>query len=115
SIHVPLTDDTRYLFNQKTFELMKHEAYVINSARDGIVNEEDIVNTVQDKKITGAHLDVLENEQVKKGSHIYQVEAIKLSPHIAESTEEAQSRTAMLIAAEVDKVMNGGSSLCRVN
>ncbi|HLR42542.1 MAG TPA: hydroxyacid dehydrogenase [Pseudogracilibacillus sp.] len=115
SIHVPLTEDTRHLFNQKTFELMKPEAFVINSARGGIVNEEDIVKAVQDKQIAGAYLDVLENEPVKKGSPISQVEAIKISPHIAGSTEEAQSRTAMLIAAEVDKVMNGGSSLCRVN
>src|SRR5699024_11409437 len=53
SIHVPLTDDTRYLFNQKTFELMKPEAFVINSARGGIVNEADIVKAVQDKQIAG--------------------------------------------------------------
>src|SRR5699024_10384507 len=95
SIHVPLTDDTRYLFNQKTFELMKPEAFVINSARGGIVNEADIVKAVQDKQIAGAYLDVLENEPVQKGSPISQVEAIKLSPHIARSeehTSELQSR-----------------------
>src|SRR5699024_1331400 len=115
SIHVPLTDDTRYLFHKKTFELMTHEAFVINTVRGGIVHEEEVVKASEEKRVAGAYLDVLENEPVKKGSPISQVEAINLSPHIAGSTEEAQSRTAMLIAAEVDKVMNDGSSLCRVN
>src|SRR5699024_12605853 len=105
SIHVPLTDDTRYLFNQKTFELMKPEASVINSARGGIVNEADIVKAVHDKQIAGAYLDVLENEPVRKGSPMSQVAAIKLSPQIAGSTEEAQTRTATSSAAEVENVV----------
>src|SRR5699024_5759428 len=98
-----------------TFELMKPEAFVINSARGGIVNEADIVKAVQDKQIAGAYLYVLDIEPVKKGSPISQFEAIKLSPHIAGSTEEAQSRTVMLIVAEVDNVVNGFISRCRIN
>lgn len=115
SIHIPLTDQTRYLFNRNTFELMKQDAYLINSARGGIINEEDIVKAVKEKQIAGAYLDVIEKEPIPKNSSLTQVESIKLSPHIAGSTIEAQSRTAIMIAAEVDKVLNGKSSLCRVN
>lgn len=115
SIHVPLTADTKHLLNRDTFKIMKPEAYVINSARGGIINEDDIVQAVKENQIAGAYLDVLEKEPVEKGSPISKLEAIRLSPHIAGLTVEAQSRTAMLISAEVDKVINGGNSLCRVN
>lgn len=115
SIHVPLTSQTKYMMNHKTFELMKPGAYLINSARGGLINEQAIVDAVTEKKIAGAYLDVLEKEPIDKHSALANIEAIKLSPHIAGSTVEAQSRTAMLIATEVDKVLNGQSSLCRVN
>jgi len=115
SIHVPLTDETRHLLNRDNFSLMKAEAYVINSARGGIIHEDDLVEAVKAEQIAGAYLDVLETEPVEKNSPLAQVESIRLSPHIAGLTVEAQSRTAMLIAEEVDKALNGGTSLCRVN
>jgi D-3-phosphoglycerate dehydrogenase/(S)-sulfolactate dehydrogenase len=115
SVHVPLNKATKHLINREKFELMKDHAYVINSARGGIVHEEDLVEAIKDKQIAGAYLDVLEKEPVEKGSPLTQVEEIKLSPHIAGLTIEAQSRTALLIAEEVDRVLNGGQSLCRVN
>lgn len=115
SIHVPLTSQTKYLLDRDAFKLMKTGSYVINSARGGIINEHDIIEAVKEERIAGAYLDVLEKEPVEKESSLAQVDAIKLSPHIAGSTIEAQSRTAMLIAAEVDNVLNGGKSLCRVN
>jgi D-3-phosphoglycerate dehydrogenase/(S)-sulfolactate dehydrogenase len=115
SIHVPLTKSTKHLINRENMKLMKSYAYVINSARGGIVHEEDLVEAVEAKQIAGAYLDVLEKEPVEKDSPLLQSEAIRLSPHIAGLTVEAQSRTAMMIAAEVDRVLNGGQSLCRVN
>lgn len=115
SIHVPLTKETKHLLNGEAFELMKREACIINSARGGIIEETDIIKAVKENKISGAYLDVLEKEPIEKNSSYTSIDEIKLSPHIAGATEEAQSRTAMLIAAEIDKVINGGSSLCRVN
>lgn len=115
SIHVPLTKATKHLINRENMMLMKPHAYVINSARGGIVHEEDLVEAVEEKLIAGAYLDVLEKEPVQKDSPLLRSEAIRLSPHIAGLTVEAQSRTAMMIAEEVDRVLNGGQSLCRVN
>ncbi|PAV30737.1 hydroxyacid dehydrogenase [Virgibacillus profundi] len=114
SIHVPLTNATRYLLNHENFPLMKPHAHVINSARGGIIHEEDLIEAVQLKQIAGAYLDVLEKEPVQKDSLLTKVESIRLSPHIAGLTVEAQSRTAMLIAREVDKVLGGGESICAV-
>ncbi|GIO24149.1 hydroxyacid dehydrogenase [Oceanobacillus sp. J11TS1] len=115
SVHVPLTKATKHLINRNNLRLMKEHAYIINSARGGIVHEEALVEAVKAKEIAGAYLDVLEKEPVEKGSPITQVEGIRLSPHIAGLTVEAQSRTAMLIAEEVDRVLNVGQSLCVVN
>ncbi|MFA1821497.1 hydroxyacid dehydrogenase [Virgibacillus oceani] len=115
SIHVPLTKATKHLINKENMKLMKSHAYVINSARGGIVHEEDLVEAVKENQIAGAYLDVLEKEPVQKDSPLAKVESIRLSPHIAGLTIEAQSRTAMLIAEEVAGVLNGGQSLCRVN
>lgn len=115
SIHVPKTKDTEHLLNQDSFAIMKPHAYVINSARGGIVHEQDLVDATRDKQIGGAYLDVLETEPVEKDAPLAQVPSIYLTPHIAGLTVEAQSRTAMLIAQEVDNVLHGNQSLCRVN
>lgn len=114
SIHVPLNRETRYLLNREKFSLMKPHAYVINSARGGILHEQDLIEAVQSGKIAGAYLDVIEKEPVQKDSPLAKIESIRLSPHIAGLTVEAQSRTAMLIAQEIDRVLHGGRSLCAV-
>lgn len=115
SVHVPLLDSTKHLLNRNAFKQMKEDAIVINSARGGIVNETDIVEAIKNNEIAGAYLDVLEKEPIDKNSPLLTSEGIVLSPHIAGLTEEAQSRTAMLISEEVDRVLKGGKSLCQVN
>lgn len=115
SLHVPLTKATKHLINRDNFPLMKPHVYIINSARGGIINEQDLIKAVEEKQIAGAYLDVLEKEPVEKNSPLNQKKAIRLSPHIAGLTVEAQSRTSILIAEEIDRVLNNGHSLCRVN
>lgn len=115
SVHVPKTNATTHLLDAESFSLMKRHAYVINTARGGIVHEAALTEAVKMKQIGGAYLDVLEKEPVEKDSLLTQVESIRLTPHIAGLTTEAQSRTALMIAKEVDRVLNSGESLCRVN
>src|SRR5690606_34902234 len=109
------TNGTRHLINRDNMRSMKDHAYIINSARGGIVHEGDLAAAVEAKEIAGAYLDVLEKEPVQIDSPLLKVEGIRLSPHIAGLTVEAQSRTAMLIAEEVDRVLHVGQSLCVVN
>lgn len=115
SVHVPKTKATEYLLNKDSFSIMKSNALVINSARGGIVHEQDLAEAVRAGHIKGAYLDVLEKEPVEQDSALSRVEGIRLTPHIAGLTMEAQSRTAMMIAEEVDRILYGGQSLCRVN
>ncbi len=115
SIHVPLTKSTANNFNRDTFLQMKKAAYLINTARGGIINEVDLWEAVKAKQIAGAYLDVLEEEPVDPNSPLLSMEEIKITPHIAGLTEESQQRTSLLVAEEVSHVLHGGTSLCAVN
>ncbi|TGL16979.1 dehydrogenase [Leptospira yanagawae] len=62
TIHVPLTEQTKNLFNSKTMTLMKQKSVLINTARGGIVNEDDLYQMLKDQKISAAAMDVFEEE-----------------------------------------------------
>lgn len=113
SLHVPLNDKTRNLINKKNLAIMKPTAYVINTARGGIVNEDDLCAALKSKQVAGAALDVL-SEEPPDGSPLMELDNIILSPHIAGLTEEAQIRTSVLVAGEVCKVLAGKASICCV-
>ncbi|MTI79902.1 MAG: hydroxyacid dehydrogenase [Firmicutes bacterium] len=113
SMHVPLNEKTRNLINKKTLKMMKPTTCIINTARGGIINEDDLYEALKNKQIAGAALDVLAKEP-PTGSPLMKLDNIILSPHIAGLTEEAQVRTSVLVAREVAKVMSGETSLCCV-
>jgi len=114
SIHVPLTKETENIFNIEAFSKMKESAYIINTARGGIVNEADLCKAVDFKEIAGAYLDVLETEPVHPDSLLLNIDSIHLTPHIAGLTEESQLRTSLLVAEEVSTILKGKRSLCSV-
>ena len=62
TIHVPLTNETKHLISKQQFEMMKENAFIINCARGGIINEDDLYEALSTNKIRGAGLDVFENE-----------------------------------------------------
>jgi len=62
SIHTPLNKDTKYIISRKEFSKMKTNVLIINTARGGVINEEDLIEAINTKTISGAALDVFENE-----------------------------------------------------
>lgn len=113
SLHVPLNDKTRNLINKENLAMMKPNAYVINTSRGGIINEDNLYVALKSKQIAGAALDVLSQEP-PVGSPLLELDNLILSPHIAGLTEEAQIRTSVLVAREVCKVLAGQVSTCCV-
>ncbi len=111
SLHVPLNNHTRNLINKDRLALMKPTAYIINTARGGIIDEAALYEALKAKKIAGAALDVMSREP-PAGSPLLELENIILTPHIAGLTEEAQVRTSVLVAREVCKVLRGQASCC---
>lgn len=114
SIHVPLTSQTRSMFSLPQFQSMKDTAYIINTARGGIIDERALLTAVYANNIAGAFLDVLEKEPIDPSDPLLECENIVITPHVAGLTEESQVRTSILVAEEVIKILQGQSALCVV-
>ena len=90
SIHVPLQNSTRNLFNGDTLAQMKRGAFLVNLARGGVVNETALLRALTDGHIRGAGLDVHEREGDGKISILAGLPNVILTPHIGASTHDAQ-------------------------
>ncbi len=108
TIHVPLTPETKHLIAKPQFEMMKENAFIVNCARGGIINEDDLYEALSTGKIRGAGLDVFEKEP-PESSPLLDLDNVVLTPHIAASTSEAQRDAAIIVANEIKKVFNGQS------
>ncbi len=95
SLHVPLTEKTKNLINYSNLKNMKKEAIIINTARGGIINEEDLNKALNENKIFGAGLDVFEKEPVDKNNLLLTNKKVLLSPHSATFTDECKSRMSL--------------------
>jgi len=82
SIHVPLNDETRHMIGEKLLRLMKPTAIFVSSARGPIVDEKALIKVLQEKRISGACLDVYEAEPLPKESPLRALDNVSLVPHI---------------------------------
>jgi lactate dehydrogenase-like 2-hydroxyacid dehydrogenase len=97
SLHTPLNSDSRLAIGPDQFALMKTGAFLINTARGKIVQEEALVRALEAGKLGGAGLDVFDNEpQICPG--LLRMKNVILAPHIASATAEARLRMASLAA-----------------
>ncbi len=88
SIHVPLNDETRNMISHKLLKLMKPNAILINTARGGIVNEEDLFQCLKHKRISSAAFDVLSTEPPVNNKLLH-LNNFFVTPHIGSSTIQA--------------------------
>lgn len=97
SLHLPLTPNTKGLFNDKMFSYMKNGAYFINTSRPGVVDEDALIKAVKEKGIR-AGLDVFMDEPEQKSgkvkSKLQDVDGIYVTHHIGASTDQAQNAVA---------------------
>jgi D-3-phosphoglycerate dehydrogenase / 2-oxoglutarate reductase len=100
TFHVPLTEKTRHLINSETLSYMKPTAFLINTSRGEIIDEESLFRTLSHKGIAGAALDVFEVEP-PTNTNLLQLPNIICSPHIAAQTKEAQELASTVIAEKV--------------
>jgi len=114
SIHCALTPETMGMIGEKELAKMKKTAYLINSARGGIVDEEALYEALKAGRIAGAALDVFEKEP-PSGSPLLSLDNVVFTPHLGASTKEAQPRTGMIIVDQVNKVLSGKKAEFMVN
>lgn len=97
TIHVPLVEQTRNLITKDLLEKMPAHAILVNASRGGILNEQDLYDTLKEKKIRGAALDVFANEPLEENSPLRELDNLVLTPHLGASTEEAQVRVGEMV------------------
>ncbi len=114
SLHVPLLESTKHLVNSERLSLMKKDAFLINTARGPIVDEEALVLALREGKIRGAALDVFEYEPfLTKG--LDELENVILTPHIASSRESVRIAMAISVANNVISFFETGKALNSVH
>ncbi len=107
SIHVPLTPETRNMFNADVFAKMKKGVRIINCARGGIINEKDLYEAIKKGIVAGAALDVFEKEPPGENP-LLTLEEVIATPHLGASTVEAQEKVGIAIAQQVvDYLLRG--------
>ena len=95
SLHLPLTKETKDLITLKEIKTMKKTSYIINTSRGGIVNENDLIVALKNKIITGAALDVFENEP-NINPEFLNLDNVILTPHLGAYTYEADLEMSMM-------------------
>jgi D-3-phosphoglycerate dehydrogenase len=107
SVHCPKSPETLNMFNTETIGLMKPGAFLVNTARGGIVNEEALYTALTTGKLRGAGLDVLEREPPDAKHKLFELENVIFSPHMAGVTKEANDRMAIAVMENILSVFDG--------
>lgn len=114
TVHTPMTAETRGIINAEAFRKMKRGVFVINCARGGIVNEQDLHDAIKEGIVAGAALDVFTKEP-PAGNPLLGLEQIIATPHLGASTEEAQENVAVAVADQVVDFLTRGTIRNAVN
>lgn len=101
SLHVPLVESTRHLFDARRIAAMKRGAVLINSARGGVLDEAAVAAALKSGQLGGAAVDVFESEPLPAGSVFAGCPNLMLTPHIAGLSAESNERVSSLIAQRV--------------
>jgi D-3-phosphoglycerate dehydrogenase len=107
SFHVPLTKETKNMFNRSHFEFTNPNVIVINTSRGGVVNEDDLVHGLEQGQISAVGLDVFEKEPLSKESKLFKVKNAVLTQHMGALTEQAfQMASEHAASAAIDYIKN---------
>jgi len=115
TLHVPLTNETRGLIRNDKIRLMKASAYLINTARGEIVDEEAVYSALKEKRLAGAALDVFIQEPLPRNSPLLNLDNVIVTPHMASGTEEAARGMDLLCAENIIRVLRGKRPLYALN
>ncbi|MFC4076887.1 2-hydroxyacid dehydrogenase [Salinithrix halophila] len=114
SLHAPYTAETHHLIGRKELTAMKPTAYLINTARGALVDEEALVEAIRKREIAGAGLDVYEKEP-KMAPGLSDLEQVVLAPHLGSATRETRDQMAATAAENVLSILLGKGKAHRVH
>lgn len=107
TIHCPLTEKTKHLIDKSKLQLMKPNAFIINTSRGAIIKEQDLIESLKDGVIAGAALDVQEIEPPKLTNPLYSMENVILTPHIGWKGYETRQRLINLLGENIEASISG--------
>ena len=114
SLHVPMTSDTHHLIDREALVNMKPSAYLINTSRGPVVDEDALVLALREGLIAGAALDVYEREPMVH-SGLLGLSNVVLSPHLGSATHETRTAMADLAARNLMEVLSGNLPITPIN
>lgn len=115
TVNCPLTDSTRHLIDAHKIGLMKKSAFLINTARGAIIDEDALFASLQEGRIGGAGLDVFTNEPVSSNEKLLSLENVITTPHILSWTEEALVASSESVANAIIACEKGAKPSNAVN
>ena len=115
TLHMNLTPETRGFINKNTLALMKDGAILINTARGGLVVEQDVAESCKSGKLRGYGADVLEHEPIKSPHIFQQIDNILITPHIGSRTNESVQRQGLRAAHNLVNFLTGNPDYIQAN
>lgn len=115
TVHMPLTEATKYMIDEKAFEMMKQGVRVFNCARGGIIKESALIEALKSGKVAAAGLDVYEKEPLTKDSPLLGFPNLVLTPHLGASTKEATECCGIEVAEVIAEALSGGAIRNSIN
>lgn len=107
SVHCPLNKESLHIFNKTAFSKMKQGSYFINTARGGVMVEEDLKNALESNHLAGAGIDVLEEEPMSERCKIIGIKNCIITPHVAWAPMETRIRLRSIVCDNIRNFLNG--------
>ena len=115
SLHMNLDENNRHFINKTRIAAMKKGAVIVNTARGGLVNEQDVADACKAGQLGGYAADVLEHEPQKPGHPFTQIDNIIITPHVGSRTFESVERQAMRATLNIVNFLNGEKDYIQAN
>ena len=114
SVHLPLTEETQGILSAPQLAKMKKGSFLINTARGGIVNEQDLYDALVSDRLRGAAMDVMETEPILPEHPLLTLDNVIITPHMGMYSREAMGAVSLICAQNVAACLCGGEIRHRV-
>jgi len=114
-ITLPLTDETRNMFSDAQFRLMKESAYIINIGRGPIIDEPALIRALDENQIAGAGLDVFSQEPLPAISPLWEMPNVIMTPHVSGGQEDYEKEANKIFCANLRRFLEGKRLMNVVN
>jgi lactate dehydrogenase-like 2-hydroxyacid dehydrogenase len=115
SIHISLNKDSFHMIDESKIKLMKKTAFLINTSRGKVINEQDLIRAIRNNTIAGAGLDVYEREPISRSNPLTQLPQTVLLPHIGSATFMTRSKMAQVAANNIVNFFYGRGIVHKIN